>query len=63
MALVNSLTLKKEQRMSEQIAKEDIVRTNEFGQQVVVVPAGQPIPEEYVEKKAKRSAPENKAAK
>ena len=32
--------------MSDKIAKEDIVRENANGQQVVVVPAGQPIPED-----------------
>lgn len=32
--------------MSDKIAKKDIVKENEIGQQVVIVPAGQPIPED-----------------
>lgn len=32
--------------MSEKIAKEDIVKENAAGQQVVVVPKGQPIPDD-----------------
>jgi len=46
MALVNSGYVKETPRMSDKIAKEDIVRENANGQQVVVVPAGQPIPED-----------------
>jgi hypothetical protein len=30
--------------MSDRVAKKDIVRTNHFGQRVVVVPKGQKIP-------------------
>lgn len=50
MAVIRS-ALKEEIQMSDQIAKEDIVRVNDNGQQVVVVPAGQPIPEEYQDKR------------
>lgn len=48
MALVSSQSLKKEAtpEMSDKVAKEDIVRENEAGQQVVVVPKGQPIPDD-----------------
>jgi hypothetical protein len=45
MALLNSQALRKEQKMKLEIASEDIVQKNALGQSVVVVPAGQPIPE------------------
>lgn len=45
MAVVNTLTLRREIALSERIAKEDIIEVNDLGQSVVVVPKGQPIPE------------------
>jgi hypothetical protein len=45
MALVSSTALRKEPaQMSEKIADKDIVETNSLGQNVVIVPKGQPIP-------------------
>lgn len=41
--------------MSDAIAKEDITETNEAGQTIVVVPAGQPIPKD-LDPKAKARA-------
>lgn len=53
--------------MSEKIAKEDIVVRNELGQNVVVVPKGQPIPKDFDEDEAAartvpiRNAPQDEA--
>jgi hypothetical protein len=47
MALLNSRALKREATppMSDKVAKKDIVRKNHLGQNVVVVPKGQLIPD------------------
>lgn len=70
MALITSESLKGgTQSMSEKIAEKDITKVNELGQNVVLVAAGQPIPEDLdltgssAETKAKSAAPENKARK
>jgi hypothetical protein len=49
MALLNSRALKRDARppMSGKIATKDIVRENALGQTVLVVAAGQPIPEGF----------------
>jgi hypothetical protein len=70
MALLNSRALKRDATppMTGKIAKKDIIRVNSYGQTVVVVAEGQPIPdgldlepgEATSEKKAKPA--ENKAA-
>lgn len=39
-----------------QVAKEDIIETNELGQRVVVVPAGQPIPDGVKQGESKPAA-------
>lgn len=50
--------------MSERIAKEDITETNDLGQTVVVVAAGQPIPDGVGSAAKAVAAPaENKARK
>jgi virulence-associated protein VagC len=59
-ALVRSNPLTQEVKtVGQKLAKEDIVEVNEAGQHVVVVPAGQPIPDDLQERKqaAKESAP------
>jgi hypothetical protein len=71
MALINSRAFKREADlpMAEKykVAKKDIVRVNDYGQHVVIVAAGQPIPEGLELEKgeaegAKKAAPvENKA--
>jgi len=47
MALLNTRALKREMNpvKSENLAAKDIVRRNHLGQNVLVVPKGQPIPE------------------
>ena len=73
MTLITSQSLKQEAPVSnsENVAARDIVRRNSFGQNVVVVPKGQPIPdsiedvtdeERGVEKKKARPT-ENKASR
>lgn len=62
--LITSLSLAQEgPRMSDQIAERDITETNPAGQTVVLVPAGQPIPEHLLERAAGKALdpPENKA--
>lgn len=65
MSLINSQSIVTEgSRMSDQIAKQDIIEKNDLGQFVLVVAKGQPIPVGRVEKPAakKVAAPaENKA--
>jgi hypothetical protein len=56
MTLITSQTLKQEVHMSDRIATEDIVEKNENGQNVVVVPAGQPIPDGVDVPKSKSEA-------
>jgi hypothetical protein len=50
MALINSRALKREalppMASNQNLAAKDIVRRNHLGQNVVVVPKGQPIPED-----------------
>lgn len=52
--------------MSGLIADRDLIITNALGQRVVVVPKGQPVPEQHAslmaESKAVAAPPENKAA-
>jgi hypothetical protein len=71
MTLINSRALKRDARppVSKNVAAKDIVRRNHLGQNVLVVPKGQPIPDDLkdvtdeergVKKKAERY--ENKAA-
>jgi hypothetical protein len=52
MTLITSFTAKGEEivaKKAERIAEEDIVVRNEAGQYVVVVPKGQPIPDDFDE--------------
>jgi hypothetical protein len=52
MTLITSFTAKGHELMAkkaEKIAEEDIVVRNELGQNVVVVPKGQPIPDDFDE--------------
>lgn len=75
MALISSQSLKKEEpKMADKkqkVAKDDIVKVNAYGQRVVVVPKGHPIPDEdpvpqvpivqaEVEDKAQRSSRQKK---
>lgn len=55
MALISSQSLKGGTNMadSQKVATEDIIEKNENGQNVVVVPAGQPIPDGVDVPKAK----------
>jgi hypothetical protein len=61
MTLITSYTAKGAEvvaKKTEKIAEEDIVVRNELGQMVVVVPKGQPIPEDFDEETyASRSVP------
>lgn len=63
MALIHSQAMKKEAApvADQKVAKEDIVVQNEAGQNIVVVPAGQPIPDDLDERKAAVGAVEDKA--
>ena len=73
MTLITSQSMKQEATVAkgESIAARDIVRRNSFGQNVVVVPKGQPIPdsiedvtdEERGTEKKKGAPAENKAAR
>jgi hypothetical protein len=63
MALLNSRALKREATppMAGRIAKKDIVRTNHLGQSVVVVPKGQPIPDDLELQKGEYEAKKDDA--
>jgi len=55
MALISkhTLTARKDAPMADKTASEDIIIENGYGQQVVVVPAGQPVPDNIDELKAR----------
>lgn len=61
MAVVSSASFNREVQMTDRVAKEDIIVRNDLGQNVVVVAAGQPIPEGVDVPKSK-TAPESQAA-
>jgi hypothetical protein len=67
MTLITSQTLREAPRMSDRIAKQDITEKNSLGQTVVLVAAGQPIPDgvevpkSQTEAKKVDAPPENKA--
>lgn len=62
MSLISSQSMNTNAPLSDKVAEEDIIERNDAGQNVVVVPKGQRIPEHLLPKGKKVTGPaENKA--